>query len=398
MNCLLNDHFETSRGRPALLPASVSIGVHRWFLFLLAASCSGGIDLAGDATGDETAVETADAPDAPDVIVDAVDGAVDDGTSTDDATGDEGGGGAECEAQIAAGRICDGGGCVESQGTFWDGRECFETFGCECAGADCGRPFASLAECEAAHATCDAALCLASGGSWFPASAGYCGFSCGVPDACITEAPLDSCDCGPGARFHPGEGCAVEVAGCAAEALCRDSDGTWHGDPECRCPFQCGEELPECYACGETCDCGPFRSFDGDRGCVPDAGCPGADRRTACETTGGTWHDCSPGDGGCSCGDYFCGAPNRLDPCVMPGCDCGPSRNFADDVGCRPDDACVLRTEGQDCSGWAGASTCRPGLVCCEHCGAPPGCPSCQPPCCEDDPMCMTDGCPVPPP
>ena len=216
--------------------------------------------------------------------------------------------GATCEPQEAAGRMCDGGGCAIVLGSFWDGRACFDAIGCECAGADCAAGFASPEECVAVHAGCDGSLCGDTGGQWFPAAAGFCGFSCGVANPITCESPFDSCRCEAGRTFLPGSGCVEEVAGCDAALLCQATEGEWN--PGCACPFVCGEELPECYACGDQCNCGPYRRFDADLGCVPEPTCAGTDCAAVCTSTGGTWHDCSPGDPWCSCGDYCCGRPN----------------------------------------------------------------------------------------
>jgi hypothetical protein len=364
---------------------------------LLGPACSGGVELSGDGNaGDDgspvDASEGMDARDAAEELPDEVaDAPVEDGTT------DEAGGGVSCAPQEAAGRMCDGGGCATVLGWFWDGHDCFEEVGCECVGVDCDAGSASEAECEVLHATCDGALCSATGGSWFPATAGFCGFTCGQLSELDCFVPMDSCDCGPGRTFLSGTGCPEEPTACDAGFVCRATGGTWLGAPGCYCPYRCGEELPECYACGEVCDCGPYRNFDSLLGCVPDPLCTGAGRETACMSTGGTWHDCTAGDPWCSCGDYLCGRPNVDLPCAMPGCDCGSLRNFDTHRGCVYDATCVLRGPGAECGGGFG-SDCRPGLVCCEGCGAPPGCPTCRPPCCPEDSSCMDDGCPVPPP
>jgi len=209
---------------------------------------------------------------------------------------------------------------------------------------------------------------------------------------------MDSCDCGPGRTFLPGTGCAVDGVSCEAGFLCRASGGVWHGAPGCFCPYRCGEALPECYACGEVCDCGPNRNFDATRGCIPDYACPGTDRSLACTSTGGRWVECTGGDPWCSCGDFICGRPNTDEPCMMPGCDCGELRNFDPARGCIEDDACVLHVEDQTCFGGAETSTCRAGLVCCPNGGPYDSGSTCRAPCCPDSPICMSDGCPVPPP
>ena len=107
--------------------------------------------------------------------------------------------------------------------------------------------------------------------------------------------------------------------------------------------------------------------------------------------------ECSPG-GPCSCGDYDYGFPNTVDPCVMPGCDCGPNRNFDNQLGCQYDDTCVLNDLGDYCRGSGDDSTCRAGLVCCEGCGMAPGCQICTTPCCPADGNCDGSGCYPPPP
>jgi hypothetical protein len=429
-----------------------------WLLALSVAGCSGGVDLAGDGAPDGVGDEVSEAVDGSEVdgvdatdevSTDGADVSPEDGSVTDDgAAGDcaamdahaEGdcemvlhgvawdgahcvplGSGCSCvgvdcdavyddvaacvaarsscygevcEAQEAAGRTCEGG-CAVGFGPFWDGRECFAVTGCECVGAGCGAPWVSLDECVAVHASCDAALCLAGGGSWFPASAGFCGFRCGLaePLACFT--PYDSCACPPGETFLSGVGCAVPAEPCEPAFLCDASGGSWHAASECFCGFHCGSP-GACGACLDSCDCGPHANFDEALGCVPDTACSGTDREAICVSTGGSWHDCSAGDPGCSCGDYQCGVPNRVEPCIMPGCDCGDTGNFDAIRGCVPDDDCVLRGPGEDCSGGEEYSTCRDGLVCCSTCGAFP-CRTCEPPCCPGSPGC-SGGCPPPPP
>ncbi len=51
-----------------------------------------------------------------------------------------------------------------------------------------------------------------------------------------------------------------------------------------------------------------------------------------CEMTDGTWDPLS-------CGHYFCGQFPDCDA-IIPGCDCGPGRNFQAGLGCVPDPAC----------------------------------------------------------
>ncbi len=202
--------------------------------------------------------------------------------------------------------------------------------------------------------------------------------------------------CPPGQTLLATAGC-VSDPGCADEDLCLASTGTWHPAEEGYCGFQCGNP-GDCQACMDSCDCGPHRSFAPAQGCMIDPLCEQVDQGTLCVASGGTWHACGSGEP-CSCGHYQCGFPNTVDPCVAPGCDCGPLSNFDQGIGCVLSGGCTLRNEGQECSGQgADTSSCRPGLACCQHCGTYPGCSWCEPPCCSDTPGCLDDGCFAPPP
>ncbi|MBL4684902.1 MAG: hypothetical protein JKY37_09960 [Nannocystaceae bacterium] len=59
----------------------------------------------------------------------------------------------------------------------------------------------------------------------------------------------------------------------------------------------------------------------------------GSPDQALCEETDGTWDMTA-------CGHYVCGAPNGCQAAI-PGCDCGPSANFVEDIGCVEDDACA---------------------------------------------------------
>lgn len=275
-------------------------------------------------------------------------------------------------------------------GAFWSGMECFELRGCACTGDGCHRAFASVPECELVQDTCEAHLCQETGGTWYPSQmCGPCGhYTCGLPppEDCCDEG----CDCGPGRSFDPATGCFDDD--CTPSQNCTATGGTWYPLEECRCEFFCGEEVL-CSDCMEACDCGEFRVFDPDQGCLFDADrCGEPDEEALCTGTGGRWAE---GEG---CGHFTCGQPNLTDTCVMPGCDCGLWANFQTGVGCVPDEDCVMPAEGDACIGHGFASSCRPGLSCCEHCGVAPGCPTCDPPCCDDSPACQDDGCFPPPP
>jgi hypothetical protein len=277
-------------------------------------------------------------------------------------------------------------------GAFWNGMGCFELVGCECSGDGCVRRFSSLEECQAVHARCDSVLCAATGGEFYPGHfCGPCGhYSCGLPtgDDCCDPG----CNCGPGRGFVPARGCEADTS-CTAEQACLASHGTWHPAEECFCGFTCG--IPnDCDACLDSCNCGPHWEFLEAEGCVPasDPVCDLGEPEVVCTMTGGTWHD---GDGGC--GDFVCGRPNLLDPCVSPGCDCGPTHNFDRVQGCTYAPQCLIGEVGDECTGNGMDSTCRPGLACCPSCGMRLGCTACQDPCCPGSPGCI-DGCPPPPP
>jgi hypothetical protein len=305
------------------------------------------------------------------------------------------GGSVDCTPQQATYDGCIACPQDEYLGAFWNGRDCFELFGCGCAGGDCGHGFGSLEQCRAAHAPCPSVLCAVSGGQWFPAMAGFCGFRCGAPSPIDCEAPFADCLCPPGASLAPGIGC-VPSADCTAADLCTATRGTWHPADECYCGFVCGEP-GDCTGCLDSCDCGPHRNFLLGQGCVPDGSCGAVEAQAICSSTGGTWHSCAPGDP-CSCGDYLCGQPNLVDPCVTPGCDCGPSGILVAGIGCVLDAGCWFHELGQGCTGQGSSySSCRSGLACCPHCGVLMGCSSCDIPCCPTEPGCV-DGCPPPPP
>ncbi|MBN2498453.1 MAG: hypothetical protein JXR96_27935 [Deltaproteobacteria bacterium] len=275
-------------------------------------------------------------------------------------------------------------------GAFWDGLACRELWGCSCFGDGCGRAFDSVAECEAVHADCPASLCAATGGYWyFNTICGPCGsYHCGLPPD--LECCGQGCDCGVGQSFVPDRGCQPDPS-CTEQEACLATGGHWYPEQECICGFFCG--LPgDCTACLDSCDCGPYRNFDRELGCVWDARCGTPSQESRCVDTGGNWHT----DG--SCGHYLCGLPNLMEPCVAPGCDCGIYANFDPQTGCTLDESCILREAGEDCIGSGWTSSCRPGLVCCISSGMPPAFSTCMQPCCQGEPGCSSDGCMPPPP
>ena len=285
-----------------------------------------------------------------------------------------------CDPQPVADDMCID--CTDEMylGAFWNGIACFELRGCGCAGEGCDAVFSSIYECQAVQAQCAGILCRESGGQWFPAEAGFCGFECGGPLPYACEAPMASCKCATGKTLVSGEGCVDDPA-CTPEDLCLATRGIWYPEEECYCGFWCGEPTL-CYGCLDSCDCGPHRNFNEEKGCVPDDECDEATQQDICEFTGGSWVMNT-------CGHYGCGIPSPL-ACVEPGCDCGAISNYDEEHGCVYDESCVFRDLENAC---IQEVMCRPGLACCYIWGmAPAG--ECVHPCCADHPSCGESGCP----
>lgn len=212
---------------------------------------------------------------------------------------------------------CD---AVELLGWFWTGASCVDVWGCSCVGDGCDLGTETAEQCQEAHSGCDGSLCTDTGGTWIPGlTCLTCGhFVCGEapPEDCCGPG----CDCGPGRTFVPGSGCAPDGS-CTAEALCRATDGIWYDEEPCGpCGhYHCGEP-PMLGCCSPGCDCGASRVFQEGVGCVVSEEC-GPTRQDICTTTGGTWHPdapCGPCgdyicsdpsgdaccDAGCDCGPY----------------------------------------------------------------------------------------------
>lgn len=281
-----------------------------------------------------------------------------------------------CDPQAVADDMCID--CTDEMylGAFWNGIECFDLRGCRCAGEGCDTVFSSISECNAVQAGCDSVLCRESGGQWFPAMAGFCGFPCGAP----SELPcaMASCLCGAGKTFEPGEGC--RDASCTPRDLCLATRGRWHPGEECYCGFRCGEP-GLCGACLDSCNCGPHRNFNPEKGCAADSECAGALPEDICEFTGGTWVLNT-------CGHYSCGIRSPY-ACVQPGCDCGSLSIYDEEHGCVYDESCVFRDLDEAC---IQRVTCRPGLACCYYWDMAPAA-ECMHPCCADHPSCDESGC-----
>jgi len=106
--------------------------------------------------------------------------------------------------------------------------------------------------------------------------------------------------------------------------------------------------------------------------------CPPSEA-TLCVETGGVWDPTS-------CGHYRCGAFPECDA-VIPGCNCGPERNFRAGVGCVDDPACGRCAADSDCPPGSTCNTCPPDPSC-------PLCTVCGPPVCEPISCGFDEDCP----
>lgn len=226
---------------------------------------------------------------------------------------------ATCDADRASAMICPGLLCDGPSLWYWSGDRCFSVDCGACEGEDCGHGASSEADCMAAHAECEPALCESSGGTW-QWWAEECGhFVCGEPPPqdCIVGMPV--CDCGPGRSFDPEHGCfddtsCPEVDPLPPDALCTSTGGEWSA---ICCNTECGAYCP--LACAAmACDCGPMRVFDAGRGCVTAARCYERHEGETC--SGGA--RCDDGTICCMhCGGAGCvGEPT----CQAPACGHGP--------------------------------------------------------------------------
>lgn len=187
-----------------------------------------------------------------------------------------------CEAQDVRPSACSGPACTDDgppPGWYWDGSKC-RMLGCGqdggreegCVGSDCDAVFATELLCEEAYATCNPAICRATGGSWRFWGECDCGFACGVNGNCrACEGP--SCDCGPGANFIPGIGCMPDpgcTEGMPPQAdLCTLTGGEWGTFCE---SSTCGVPSPLLCA-ASACNCPGPQEFDPVRGCIETERC-----------------------------------------------------------------------------------------------------------------------------
>lgn len=185
--------------------------------------------------------------------------------------------------------------CFGVTGAFWDGTTCIEAH-CDCTGTEC-EVYPTLLDCQGAHTTCAAEMCTSTGGAWFSQPL-YCGnFECGVPPPETCETPIPACDCGA------------------------------------------------------------YRVFDFDAGCIDGPLCELMAPRTEeelCGETGGEWRPDI-------CGHATCGRLSG-DACIAPGCVCDRREIFDPERGCVRSPSCRTRTVGEEC---ARDETCVTGAICC---------------------------------
>jgi hypothetical protein len=177
-----------------------------------------------------------------------------------------------CAAQRAEHMLCAGV-CDGPPTWHWNGDDCRAIECGACTGEDCGRGWSSESACLEAHATCAAALCRATAGTWMW-WAEECGhYACGQPPPAICEVGFPVCDCGTTRRFDPVLGCVAadcpEIDPLEPELLCRGSGGSWEN---ICCHTECGDLCgDDCAA--PACNCGAGKTFDLERGCIDTQRC-----------------------------------------------------------------------------------------------------------------------------
>jgi hypothetical protein len=250
---------------------------------------------------------------------------------------------------------------------------------------------------------CNTCTCLASGA-----------VAC-TDRACPAGCVVDGVFYAEGESFPAGDGC--NFCTCVnGEPLCTlmpcVAPGCRSLDFEaCQATRHCEWLVPGCGPSPESFDmgCYPRGECDSGNGCAPDERCarvtvhpcwspdpdaivclacglertvcigPRAGKETLCVATGGRWDPTS-------CGHYECG---QFPPCdaIIPGCDCGPGRNFTPGRGCIADPRCRARCDDD--------RDCPPGSVC-NRCDSTPDhpCNTCRPPGCVPLICDFDDDCP----
>jgi hypothetical protein len=213
--------------------------------------------------------------------------------------------------------------CDAITGAFWDGTRCVE-HSCNCTGADC-EVYPTRTSCEAAHAHCDASLCLATGGRWFSRPQ-FCGhFECGTPPTdVLCDEPLPACDCGAYGIFVDGEGCMpgplCELIGPRdPDVLCAETGGTWMTGI---CGHATCGRLSGLDCASPGCVCGTYEIFDDERGCIQEPDCDVRLPGESCTET----QRCGEGSVCCANGGASIEASCVVPMCSDPSGVCGPPR------------------------------------------------------------------------
>lgn len=225
-----------------------------------------------------------------------------------------------CDPEDARAAVCPELLCDGLPTWHWNGDSCVPIECGACEGSDCADAPRSQAECEAAHATCEAALCERTGGEWLW-WAEECGhYECGVPPPALCLVGMPTCQCGDRQRFDPTLGCVdtecPEVDPLPPDELCRSTGGTWGNF--C-CNSVCGQYC-EAACAAMACHCpGETEVFDSIRGCVQGHECFERELGERC-------HPRARCEAGTICCDRCGGAGCEGEPrCVVPTCDDDPS-------------------------------------------------------------------------
>ena len=158
--------------------------------------------------------------------------------------------------------------------------------------------------------------------------------------------------------------------------------------PECCAPYDCDPAHVSCRAMPPACEPGMVPSVVADcwGPCVPEPLCAPRENgdEALCAETGGRWDPVG-------CGHLWCGIPVDCDAAI-PGCDCGPGRNFVPGRGCMFDAACQNGDDRALCEATGGFWD----VNSCGHwwCGEPPACDAIIPGCnCGDGRTFGQEGC-----